>query len=151
MKKLMLFFCFLVLFSTAVLAQRKSNVTGYSSAIGAKFYPAAFTYKHGLGGNVKAEGLIYFWSGARFTGLVEWYHYIQGLPGLTWYIGPGAHIQFTNKNTYYFGLDGVIGLDWKINNVPLNLSLDWQPSYDFGSNGEFKGGFGGLGLRYVIN
>jgi hypothetical protein len=32
----------------------------------------------------------------------------------------------------------------------LNLSLDWQPSFDFGGNSGFNGGFGGLGVRYVL-
>jgi len=150
MKKLTFTLAFILLTFSCVFAQKKSNGTGYITAIGAKFYPTAFTIKHRIGRDVKAEGLVYFWNGARITGLVEWYHYIQGLPGLTWYIGPGAHLQFSNKNTYYFGIDGVIGLDWKIKNVPLNLSLDWQPSFDFGIGGEFKGGFGGLGIRYVI-
>jgi hypothetical protein len=150
MKKLTFTLGLILLTFTVVFAQKKSTGTGYVTAIGAKFYPTAFTIKHRIDRDVKVEGLMYFWNGARITGLVEWYHYIQGLPGLTWYFGPGGHIQFTNKNTYYFGIDGVIGLDWKIKNVPLNFSLDWQPSYDIGTNGGFRGGFGGLGIRYVI-
>jgi hypothetical protein len=27
------------------------------------------------------------------------------------------------------GLDGVLGLDYKFKGAPINLSLDWQPSY----------------------
>lgn len=151
MKKVTLTSTFLLLVFSFLFAQKRGEGTRYTTAIGGKFFPAAFTIKQKIDRNVKLEGLLYFWNGARFTGLIEWYHLIQGLPGLTWYIGPGGHLQFSNKNTYYFGIDGVIGLDWKIKNVPLNLSLDWQPSFDFGIGGEFKGGFGGLGIRYVIN
>lgn len=150
MKRFTFFIALFFLISTSLKAQKKTSGTGYTTAFGAKFYPSAFTIKQKIGRDLKVEGLVYFWNGARITGLIESYLYIQGLPGLTWYVGPGAHIQFSNKNTYYFGIDGVIGLDWKIKNAPLNFSLDWQPSFDFGIGGDFKGGFGGLGLRYVI-
>jgi hypothetical protein len=89
------------------------------------------------------------------VGLFEIENIMGGIDGLCWYFGPGAHIQFEEgtrfyAGSYYFGIDGVIGVDWKIRNAPINISLDWQPSLDFDQSKNFKGGFGGLGLRYVI-
>lgn len=53
-------------------------------------------------------------------------------------MGPGAHIAFYNSKNYTYGtvagLDGVVGLDFKVNNAPLNLSVDWQPSFQFESD-----------------
>jgi len=147
------FFVLLLLTLTISLAgftQRKGMGIGYTTAIGAKFYPAAFTIKQKIDRNIMVEGLMYFWNGARVTGLIEWHHNIDGLPGLRWYLGPGAHLQFNEKGNNYFGVDGVVGLDWKIKNTPLNISLDWQPSFDFTNNNNFKGEFGGLGIRYVL-
>jgi hypothetical protein len=30
------------------------------------------------------------------------------------------------------GIDGVLGLDYKFNGAPINVSIDWQPSFEFG-------------------
>ena len=51
----------------------------------------------------------------------------------------------------YFGIDGVVGLDFKFRGAPINMSLDWQPSFSFGPNGStgFEGGWGGLAIRYA--
>ena len=50
------------------------------------------------------------------------------------------------------GVDGVIGLDYKVSSIPVNLSLDWQPSIEFGSgfNNGFNGSWGGLAIRYTF-
>ena len=48
------------------------------------------------------------------------------------------------------GVDGVIGLDYKFRGAPINLSLDWQPSFEFGDNRGFVSSWGGLGIRYTF-
>lgn len=93
--------------------------------------------------------------GTRITGLYEVHGNIEGAPGLRWYAGPGAHIGFYNYKGFYgdkaiAGIDGVLGLDYKINKAPLNLSVDWQPSFEFADNRGFAGGWGGLGIRYTF-
>jgi hypothetical protein len=135
----------------------------YRTALGVKFYPMSLSLKHFTNSNSKAaiEGLGYFYTyGFRLTGLYEIHGDISGAPGLKWYIGPGAHVGFWNtkyKDRYnndgaYFGVDGVLGLDYKFTNAPINISLDWQPSWTFGSDGRtgFDGGWGGFGIRYTF-
>ena len=146
----------IVLFMSAgsALAQNKSS--NYKTALGVKFYPGAITIKHFVKPNAALEGLLYLYNhGTRVTGLYEFHFDIPNASGLQWYVGPGAHIGF--YNTKYFGggtsvgIDGVIGLDYKFSGVPINLSLDWQPSFEFGNNfNGFGGSWGGLGIRYVI-
>jgi hypothetical protein len=144
------------------------NGPDYTTAIGLKFYPGAITVKHFVKENAAIEGLAYFWNGTRFTGLYEFHGPINGVEGLKWYAGPGAHIGFWSNrwrrsygeyyraypyHSVYIGLDGVLGLDYKISNAPLSLSIDWQPSFNFGNgpdNYGFYSGFGGLGIRYTI-
>ncbi len=161
MKKNSLLLMLLLAAATMVNAQRKSGGgSDYTTALGVKFYPGAVSLKHFVNGKNAIEGLGYFWErGARITGLYEIHNDINGAEGLRWYIGPGAHIGFYNEWNYngkrysggsYFGLDGVLGLDYKFRNAPLNLSLDWQPSIEFGYGPSFTGGWGGLGIRYVI-
>jgi hypothetical protein len=46
---------------------------------------------------------------------------------------------------------GVIGLDYKFSEIPLNLSVDWMPTYFLGGYiGGFGGGYGSLSARYVL-
>ena len=78
---------------------------------------------------------------------------INGAAGLQWYIGPGAHIGFYNTkygDDSFIGVDGVIGLDYKFRGAPINISLDWQPSFEFGDNRGFVSSWGGLGIRYTF-
>ncbi len=141
-------------------AQSENQTYGYNRAIGIKF-PGGFavSYKQFLQQyqNVEAEAM--FWNnGFRAVGLYEFNWDIQGIDGLRWYIGPGAHIGFwnndnskkSNSSKAGIGIDGVIGLDYKIADLPINVSLDWQPSVDvIGSTGTGLA-YGGIGVRYTF-
>ncbi|MBS1510542.1 MAG: hypothetical protein JST86_06870 [Bacteroidetes bacterium] len=142
-----------VLISTASQAQSMGHE--YKTALGIKFLDGAgITLKHFVNDHAALEGIGFFWTqGTRITGLYELHYDINGAPGLKWYVGPGAHLGFYNTkygNGTYAGIDGVLGLDYKINNAPLNLSLDWQPSFEFGTGRGFTGNWGGFGIRYTF-
>lgn len=132
----------------------------YKTALGIKFYPGAVSIKSFIRNNHALEGLGYFWNyGTRITGLYEIHGNINGVSGLKWYVGPGAHVGFWNtrysdkygKSDADVGIDGVLGLDYKFNGAPINASLDWQPSWSFGPN-HFSGwgNWGGLAIRYTF-
>jgi hypothetical protein len=49
------------------------------------------------------------------------------------------------------GIDGVVGLDYKFKKLPLNVSLDWQPSLELITPGaEFQAGRGGIAVRFAF-
>lgn len=159
MKKLFL----ALLISMAVAGQANAQALGneYTTAIGVKIYPGAVSVKHFIKSDAALEGLAYFYNhGFRVTGLYEFHGDINGAPGLKWYVGPGAHIGFYNDrwNRLYpnedasvaIGIDGVLGLDYKFNGAPINISLDWQPSFNIVGRSYFEGGWGGLGIRYTL-
>jgi len=143
-------------------AKAQSMGESYQTALGVKFYPGAISIKHFMDDNKALEGMASFWRyGLRVTGLYEIHGDIAGAPGLKWYVGPGAHIGFWNNDArhYYhngpdggafFGIDGVVGLDYKINGAPINISADWMPSFTFGKYEGFDGGWGGLAIRYTF-
>jgi hypothetical protein len=150
-----------VILCVSILSQGQSksaNSSSYSTALGVKFYPAGITLKHFFNGNNAGEFIGYFWNrGFRLTGLYEIHGNISDVDGLKWYVGPGAHIGFYdyyNRNYHidgtYFGIDGVLGLDYKFNGAPINISVDWQPSFEFGDYVGFTGNWGGLGIRYTF-
>lgn len=129
----------------------------YKTALGVKVWDGGgISFKTFLIPKNALELIGYFYRyGTRITGLYEIYGNIEGAPGLKWYVGPGAHLGLYNYKGYYgdkavAGVDGVLGLDYKINKAPLNLSIDWQPSFEFADNRGFAGSWGGLGIRYTF-
>jgi len=165
MKKI--FISVFVIVALATVTSKAQNLSSsYNTALGVKIWDdgGGITLKHFVGNNNSLEGIGYFWKGGtRITGLYEFNYDIAGAPGLKWYVGPGVHVGFYNEYYYdkyyndgrthgnYFGIDGVLGLDYKFNGAPINLSLDWQPSFEFGDNQGFMGSWGGLGIRYTFN
>jgi hypothetical protein len=143
-------------FVIASNAQSKSaSGYDYTTALGVKVWDGGgISLKHFFNSRNAGELIGYFWNrGVRFTGLYEIHGDITGADGLKWYIGPGAHIGFYNTkygDGAFVGIDGVIGLDYKFNGAPINISLDWQPSLEFGEGRGFVGSWGGLGIRYTF-
>ena len=136
-------------------ANAQSMGTTYRTALGVKVWDGAgISLKHFTEPNTAFEFIGYFYDqGARVTGLYEIHGPISGAPGLKWYIGPGAHVGFYDKkhgDKVFAGIDGVLGLDLKINRAPINFSIDWQPSFEFGANRGFVGSWGGFGVRYTF-
>ena len=141
-------------------ASAQSVGTDYKTAAGIKFYPGGLTVKTFIKPTVAVEGLGYFYTdGFRLTGLYEWHYNIEGVEGLKWYVGPGAHLavfntnwkdKYPGNNPTGIGVDGVLGLDYKFNSIPINLSVDWQPSFNFVGYNYFEGGWGGLAIRYTF-
>jgi hypothetical protein len=145
-----------LLIVTVSTAQSKSTSgSTYTTALGVKVWDGGgISFKHFVNGNNAVELIGYFWNqGMRITGLYEIHGPINGATGLQWYIGPGAHVGFYNTKNgdgAFIGIDGVLGLDYKFNGAPINVSLDWQPSFEFGDGHGFVGSWGGLGIRYTF-
>ncbi len=134
----------------------------YKTALGLRAgYPYGVTVKHFIGKYDALEGILAgSYGGLVITGLYEREQWTGKYPGLNWFYGGGAHIGFwdqgknphvdTGYNGSVFGIDGVLGLEYTFDEIPLNLSLDVLPSVNlFGSTG-WGGIFGGLSVRYVF-
>jgi hypothetical protein len=155
MRKIITIAFFLSLAAISQAQSKSSSGHSYRTALGVKVWDGGgISFKHFLTDNNALELIGYFWSqGFRITGLYEIHGDINGAPGLRWYIGPGAHIGFYNTkygDGSFAGIDGVLGLDYKFNGAPINISLDWQPSFEFGDGRGFVGSWGGLGIRYTF-
>jgi hypothetical protein len=166
MKKI--FLSLLVVAAVAIAGSAQAQ--GYSSALGARFgSPFAASYKFfvtdpgaiELFAGFRGYGAGYSWLSAN--GAYEHHFPISGVTNLSWYVGGGAGVQFWSwRNNNALGgntsisIFGVLGLDYKFEEIPLNLSLDWMPTffvngYLSDSNRAFNGGFGSLSARYVLN
>jgi hypothetical protein len=124
---------FLVMLSAATL--NKTFSQDYKVAIGIRFSTPAPTLsnsisvKYFMNDRDAIEGLLSF--GPRFGigGLYEVHQLIGATPAFTWFYGGGAYIGAQN-NVTYVGPTGVVGIDYKFQNAPINLSLDWKPELD---------------------
>jgi hypothetical protein len=98
----------------------------------------------------------------RITGLYELHNDLSSTAqGLTWYYGGGAFVGFYgghfndfytgSKSTTYIGIAGCLGLDYKFKDTPINLSVDWIPSFVITGYGDgFTGENGGIAVRYTF-
>lgn len=161
MKNLSVVLALVLVVGAGSAAKAQSMGSEYKTALGVKFYPGAITLKHFYQDNKAVEGLLSFWRyGARITVLHEWHGDINNARGLKWYAGGGAHLGFWNsdwKDRYpgrdhgvQLGIDGVVGLDYKFTDAPINLSLDWQPSFNIAGYSYFEGSWVGLAIRYTF-
>jgi len=164
MKKILFFSFFILTFSQSIIAQ---NVTSnYTIALGLKSLPGGITIKEFIAPNKAIEGIFYFDRDVtRLTALYELHYDIPSpIEGLKWFIGPGIHVggwtnryKANNRNisgnkSFAVGLDGIIGVDYKIDALPFDISFDWQPSLNLNSNAYFNEGvtWGGVAIRYTI-
>ena len=143
---------------TAVTAFGFSQST-YKQAMGIKL-PGGYsiTYKKFLTQNNNIEAQATVWNkGFRVSGLYEFNFYNLNVDGLAWFAGPGVHVGFW-KNAYQkdynskadLGIDGILGLDYKFANIPINVSVDWQPSVTLAGSAGFTPAYGGVAVRYTF-
>jgi hypothetical protein len=119
----------------------------YNTAVGIRLGGTeGLTIKQNLGGSHAIEGIIGFRPyGMGITVLYEWTQSTSH-PAFQWYYGVGGHIGWgTDRNYYYnkdrkrypyrryanMGVDGILGIEFKIPDAPIALSFDIKPSIDF--------------------
>ena len=131
----------------------------YSTALGIKGgYPGFGTLniKHFLNKNTAIEGSLGGFSKAGLGNgafaIVD-YEINNGLEsGFTWHYGGGAFLGFTNDlsdSYFHSGINGLVGLEYTFEEVPINCSIDTGPFIFFTPYVSFAWG-GGLAIRYAI-
>jgi hypothetical protein len=108
----------------------------------------SITGKYFITDKTAVEGLVSFGSRFGLGGLLE-IHRPFSVEGLSWLYGGGAYVGFQDNNTY-LGPTGILGLDYKFNNVPLNLTLDWKPELDIIPDINFVPDAFALSLRFTF-
>ncbi len=117
-----------------------NNSPTLSNSISAKYF---------LDASTAIEGLLSY--GGHFgIGALYDIHKPLDLPGLQWYYGFGGYLGFQGNDTY-LGPTGTVGLDYKFEKIPLNLSLDWKPELDILPKISFVGDAFGLSARFTLN
>ena len=124
---------FIVLF---LLGSMFVNAQDYRMGLGIRLSNSTPTLNNSISGKyfvtnrTAIEGLVSFGSRFGLGGLIE-IHNPLNVEGLRWFYGAGAYVGFeSDPSQTFFGPTGIIGLDYKFPNAPVNLSVDWKPELD---------------------
>lgn len=136
----------------------------YKNAIGGRFGAAnGLTFKTFLNREAALDFILNFqshkeYSDFRLTGLYELHKAFPDAAGLRYYYGAGATLGSRNYDARYdksdnrllLGIDGVLGLDYKFDELPLNVSFDWKPEIVLTDETRFDASGVGLSIRFTF-
>ncbi len=160
MKKIVI----ILLLTASTFISNRASAQEYKTALGVRLSSSAaavnnsISIKHFINEKAAIEGLFSFGDPLAFGALLE-LHKPFPSSGLKYYYGGGAYLSFIktfnpnkqmNETNASFGAQGVIGLDYKFNNVPLNISLDWKPELNLVSDINFEPAAIGFTVRFTF-
>jgi len=129
-----------------------SNSDSFRNAVGLRAGgTSGITYKRINNNSNAFEAILGMWhNGLSLTALKEKYSY-AGTPGLWWYYGFGGHVAAETNSSFYngafdryepyrtdalgLGVDGIVGLEYKIRPIPFAVSLDLKPFVEVTTEG----------------
>lgn len=121
--------------------------------------PAALEFNVGFTSNTTARilGVNWGWTSVSVAGAYQHHFDIPNVDGLKWFVGGGAVVYgtFSDWDEYKgfgVGLFPTGGADYKIKNIPLNVSVDIRPTFHI-DNLRQHGAFSpnaGVSARYVF-
>ncbi len=139
-----------------------SYAQDYRTGIGLRAgFSNGLTIKHFTGAKTAVEGILSTrWRGFELTGLYEIHNRAFNTPRLNWYFGFGGHIGFWNGDYAYWGdhgssytvigIDGILGMEYNFNEIPINIGLDWKPAFNVIGYSGYWGDSGALSIRYIF-
>ena len=145
------------------------NSNTYHTAVGLRGgETSGLTIKQFVGGTNAIEGIIGLWHhGVSATVLFEKHQSAFNVSGLNWYYGAGGHASIASRYAYYdpyrdryrkyyegsvgLGVDGIVGIEYKIPKAPIALSFDVKPFVEVVSRGYIYSSLDpGLGIKITF-
>jgi hypothetical protein len=112
------------------------------------------SFKYFMSEKSAIEALFTFSDKTAIGALLEIHKPISSAEGLKWFYGAGAYIGFdsdkNNPDRGLMGAQGIVGLDYKFQNLPLNLALDWKPELNIIDNINFEPAAIGFSMRFTF-
>ncbi len=156
---------FILVVGFSMLSLSNSLAQNYKTAVGARIgYPLTLSGKYFIDESIALEANLglrafsgYSWVALSAAGLKH--KPLDVLDGLNWYYGAGLSVYFwrfdqinTLSSSSSLGLQGYVGLDYTFKKTPINITLDWTPTFFIkGYTSGLGTRFGGLGIRYTLN
>lgn len=135
-------------------AQIETPTPSYRLGLGVRLSNSTPTLNNSITGKYfvtdrsAVEGIISFGSRFGLGALLE-IHKPTNIEGLKWFYGAGGYVGFESGDTY-LGPTGILGIDYKFVNVPINLSLDWKPELDIIPDINFVPDAFALSVRFTL-
>jgi hypothetical protein len=140
--------CFGLLATQSVKAQYYKTALGVRLSSTGATVNNSISLKYFFSEKTAVEALLSFGDPVAVGALIE-KHTAFGPQGLTWLYGAGAYLGF--GGTRNVGAQGIIGLDYKISSIPLNLCLDWKPELNLAKEFSFEPSALGVSARFTFN
>ena len=144
---------FVLVFVASLFTLSSKAQSGYSTALGVRLSSSVPVVKNGISfkqfiGKNAIEAILSFGDGTALCGLYE-VHKSLKVPNLQWLIGAGGYVGLgsNNKNA---GAAGIIGLDYKVPSLPINMTVDWKPELNLASNVGFEASGVGFSARFTF-
>ena len=147
-----------------VIKEPSIDQPAYKMAIGIRLSSApaivnnSVSFKYFMNSRAAIEGLVSFGDPLSFGALLEMHNPLS-TAGLQWFYGAGGYLGFSKEynaekqmeeRKTYFGAQGVVGLDYKFDKIPLNLSLDWKPELNLVQDINFEPAALGFTARFTF-
>lgn len=139
-----------------------TNAQDYKTGVGLRggLYNG-LTVKHFIGDKTAVEGLLSTrWHGFEITGLYELHAPAFDVDRLNFFYGAGAHLGLyddaytgwgDNDGIYpVLGIDGILGLEYCFSEIPINVGIDWKPSFNFIGYSHFFADAAAISIRYIF-
>ena len=155
---------FVSLFIAAIVFTTTASAQAYKTGVGVRLSSAqamvnnSISLKHFLNERSAIEVLFSFGDPLAIGALYE-IHKPFSTEGLQWFYGGGGYLGFVkswnptknkNETDVNVGAQGVVGLDYKFVNLPLNLSIDWKPELNLVSDINFEPAAVGFTARFTF-
>jgi len=155
--KQVIILCFLLTAFTCSFGKSQTYNTGIGLRGG---LTSGITIKHFVSPRGAIEAIVSIgFDGFQITGLYEWHKRALEINGLYWFYGLGGHIGSYNHiclegtpcNNPFFaiGIDGILGIEWEIREIPFTVGLDFKPFIQFPFTA-YQFWDIGLSVRYVF-
>jgi hypothetical protein len=124
----------------------------YKGALGVRFSSKAallntsVSLKYFVNDKTAVEGLVGVSDPFSLGLLLEQHR--PFVSAIKYFYGGGLYGAFSGDRR--FGLQGVIGLDYKIPTIPINFSLDWKPELTLTKEFSFESRALGATVRFTI-
>jgi hypothetical protein len=142
------------LFLFFLLSSQNSDAQIYKNAIGIRLnnttpiIQSGITYKHFFNHTNAVEAIFSFANGTGICGLYE-IHQPLGVENLSLYAGVGGYVGF-NHNVSSIGGAGILGVDYKFQTVPIDISIDWKPELNLTPRAYFEPEAVGFSARFTF-
>ena len=150
-----------LLILTFISISKTTSAQDYKTALGIRLSTDAavinnsVSIKHFINEKVAIEGLLSFSNPVAIGGLLEIHKPLTATEGLKWFYGAGLYLGFDSDKTKTTGRNlmgamGIVGLDYKFTNAPINLSLDWKPELNIIDEINFEPATIGFSARFTF-